>query len=96
LVAKPAILVLDEATSALDSVTETAIFDELARLRCTRVVIAHRLSTIERADVIWVLDGGVIAESGTHADLMAQGGTYAQLYRGGKETVTSASQLRSV
>ena len=78
----PAILILDEATSALDNTTELLIqksLDELCRGRTT-LVVAHRLSTIRGADEIAVVKGGVITERGTHEDLMAQGGTYKDLY----------------
>jgi subfamily B ATP-binding cassette protein MsbA len=77
------ILILDEATSALDTESERAVqaaLDELMRSRTT-LVIAHRLSTIERADRIVVLVGGGIVETGTHAELLARGGVYANLYR---------------
>jgi len=79
LVHRPAVLLLDEATSALDALTESAIQEELARLRCTRVVVAHRLSTIQSADLILVMDDGRIAERGRHDELVARGGTYAEL-----------------
>ena len=77
------ILILDEATSALDSESERAVQAALDRLMegRTTFVIAHRLSTIERADRIVVLVHGKIAEIGTHAQLLAKGGTYASLYR---------------
>jgi subfamily B ATP-binding cassette protein MsbA len=77
------ILILDEATSALDTESERhiqAALSELLRDRTT-FVIAHRLSTVEQADRILVLNGGTIAESGTHAHLLAHGGLYAQLHR---------------
>ena len=78
----PPVLILDEATSALDSVTEARIqsaFDELAKGRTT-LIIAHRLSTIRSASRILVIDGNGIQEEGTHEELMAKGGEYAQLY----------------
>lgn len=78
----PPILILDEATSALDSVTEARIqhaFDELSRGRTT-LIIAHRLSTIRAASRILVIRDGVIAEQGTHEQLLALGGAYANLY----------------
>ncbi|MEV8504700.1 ABC transporter ATP-binding protein [Actinoplanes sp. NPDC051475] len=77
----PRILVLDEATSALDTETERAVqraFDELARGRTT-ITIAHRLSTVRGADRIAVVDHGRILESGTHDDLLSEGGRYAAL-----------------
>ena len=78
----PAILILDEATSALDSVTEAKIqrsFDALAQGRTT-LIIAHRLSTIRNANRIIAIADGVIAEAGTHEQLLAKGGIYADLY----------------
>jgi subfamily B ATP-binding cassette protein MsbA len=77
------ILILDEATSALDSESERhvqAALETLMKGR-TSLVIAHRLSTIEKADRIIVLQKGQIAEAGTHAELLAKGGVYAQLHR---------------
>ena len=79
----PRILILDEATSALDSENEALIqaaFDEAMHGR-TSLVIAHRLSTILAADVIFVVDRGLIVERGTHAELLGRNGTYARLYR---------------
>lgn len=77
------ILILDEATSALDSESEHFIqlaLDEVMKTRTT-LVIAHRLSTIKRADKIVVLDKGILVEQGTHLQLLALNGYYAQLYR---------------
>jgi ATP-binding cassette subfamily B protein len=79
----PAIVILDEATSQLDSENEAAIQRALAQALAgrTSIVIAHRLSTITSADQILVIDEGHIVERGLHADLLAAGGLYADLYR---------------
>jgi ATP-binding cassette subfamily B multidrug efflux pump len=76
------ILVLDEATSALDSEVEAAIQQTLYGVMQgkTVIAIAHRLSTIAAMDRIVVLDDGVVAEQGTHADLLARGGLYARFW----------------
>ena len=78
----PKILILDEATSALDSITENAIQDALEALMAgrTSIVIAHRLSTILKADRILVVKDGVIAEQGTHEELLQREGIYRELY----------------
>jgi ATP-binding cassette subfamily C protein CydCD len=75
------ILILDEATSHLDAVSEQAIRQALKRLQADRttIVIAHRLSTVRDADLIVVLDGGAVAETGNHDSLVAKGGLYARL-----------------
>ena len=76
------ILLLDEATSALDAQSEAKVQEALERLMKgrTTVVIAHRLSTIRQADIIHVMDQGRVVQSGSHEDLMAQGGLYASLH----------------
>ena len=82
LLKNPRVLVLDEATSALDTVNERIVQHALddARSGRTTIAIAHRLSTIVDADRIYVVGGGRILEHGTHAELLAAGGTYAELY----------------
>jgi ATP-binding cassette subfamily B protein len=82
MIADRPMLILDEATSSVDTRTELQIqnaMDELMKGR-TSFVIAHRLSTIKNADLILVLRDGDIVESGTHSELLAKGGFYAELY----------------
>jgi ATP-binding cassette subfamily B protein len=82
LLKNPPILILDEATSALDSRTEAEILDTLDEVskQRTTIVIAHRLSTVVDADEIVVLDAGRVAEQGTHAELLAKDGLYAEMW----------------
>jgi ABC-type bacteriocin/lantibiotic exporter with double-glycine peptidase domain len=83
---RPPCLLLDEATSQMDNITESAVDQNLDALGSTRVVIAHRLSTIRNADLIVVLEEGSIVEQGTHEQLVARSGRYAQLIRSQCET----------
>ncbi len=75
------ILLLDEATSALDTESERLVQEALAQFAESRttLIVAHRLSTIQTADIIYVLEAGALLESGSHQDLMARGGRYAEL-----------------
>jgi ATP-binding cassette subfamily B protein len=97
LLKNPPILILDEATSALDSRTESEILDTLEAIERgrTTIVIAHRLSTVVNADRIVVLENGEIAEQGTHAELLEQRGTYAEMWarqQAEREAVADAAE----
>jgi len=83
LLARPRVVILDEATAHLDSTSEAAVQAALSEALSgrTAVVIAHRLSTVRAADLILVIEDGRIVERGTHADLLAAGGRYEELYR---------------
>ncbi len=94
----PPILILDEATSALDTKTEQEIqaaLDVVSRNRTT-LVIAHRLSTVINADEIIVLKDGVIAERGTHGELIDRGGLYASMWSRQREATQAEEQLKRV
>ena len=82
---EPAVYAFDEATANIDTETERTIQQSVARLsgNKTIIIVAHRLSTVRTCDVIFVLDKGVLRESGTHADLLSLGGVYARLNRTG-------------
>jgi ATP-binding cassette subfamily B protein len=77
------LILLDEATAALDSESERAVQDAIAHLTRgrTTIVIAHRLHTVAHADRIYVIENGVVAESGRHEELLRRGGRYASFYR---------------
>lgn len=86
--AAPILFVLDEPTASLDAPSEHAIFEHyMARARAIgrdagaiTIIVSHRFSTVSGADLILVMDSGALAEAGTHAELLAAGGHYAELY----------------
>jgi ATP-binding cassette subfamily B (MDR/TAP) protein 1 len=81
LIRKPQVLLLDEATSSLDSTSEALVQAAIERVskKTTIIAVAHRLATIQNADVIFVLDSGRVAESGSHAQLLRKKGVYHQM-----------------
>lgn len=86
LLRKPDVIVFDEATSSLDSITEKAITDTIKKIEhdgkgLIKILVAHRLSTVVHANKIFVFEKGKVVETGTHDDLLAQGGLYAALWR---------------
>ena len=85
LIKKPAVLLLDEATSALDAASERLVQESIDKLQQTKsqttIIVAHRLSTVCEADKIAVISDGVIAELGSHQELLARGCLYADLVR---------------
>lgn len=88
LIGLPVVLLLDEATSELDTITEARVHQNLAALKCTRIVIAHRLNTVRDADLILVLADGAIVERGSHSELLAKRGYYWRLVRAQIKTET--------
>ncbi|HBG44163.1 MAG TPA: hypothetical protein DD782_06880, partial [Firmicutes bacterium] len=85
------ILLLDEATSSLDTESELLVQKALERLMAgrTTLVVAHRLATIQKADSIMTIADGTVAEQGTHEELVAQGGIYADLVAAGRAALAS-------
>ncbi|MHB1956088.1 MAG: ATP-binding cassette domain-containing protein, partial [Sulfobacillus sp.] len=94
ILADPSILILDEATSNVDTRTEMAIQSAMHNLMQGRTsfVIAHRLSTIRQADQILVMNHGKVVEQGTHLELLARGGLYAELYNSQFTSSPSANE----
>jgi ABC-type bacteriocin/lantibiotic exporter with double-glycine peptidase domain len=81
IVNRPRILFFDEATSALDNRSQALVGESLERLQATRIVVAHRLSTIAHADCIFVIDDGLVVQSGKYTELAQQEGLFAELTR---------------
>jgi ATP-binding cassette subfamily B protein len=98
LVKDPKIIVLDEATASLDAESEAMVQEAIERLmkHRTTFVIAHRLATVVDADEILVLDDGIVRERGTHAELVARGGAYAEMWRRQQEADARAAALADV
>jgi ATP-binding cassette subfamily B protein len=98
LLKNPPILILDEATSALDTETERDIQESLAQMGEGRsvITIAHRLSTVVDADLIVVLEDGRVVEQGTHSDLLAADGRYAQMWRRQQSEQARADRQREL
>lgn len=96
LISNPKILIFDEATSALDYESERIIQENLQKIKTGRtfVIIAHRLSTVRDCDLLVVLDKGQIVEMGSHNDLLAKGGAYANLYAQQLNTASGTGELR--
>ncbi|MET9021560.1 ABC transporter ATP-binding protein [Actinopolymorpha sp. NPDC004070] len=97
LLAQPRVVILDEATAHLDSTSEAAVQAALGEALADRtaVVIAHRLSTIRAADLILVLEAGHVVERGTHHELLARGGRYAELHRTQFATESESSEVEA-
>jgi len=87
LISRASVKILDEPTSALDPISESVVYSEYKKLMCgkTTVFISHRLGATKLVDQILVIDGGRIAESGTHNELMAAGGQYAAMFESQRE-----------
>lgn len=91
LINQPKILLLDEATSSLDSINENKIMSYLKQQKCTIIMISHRLSSIVDADIIYVMNNGIIAEFGSNDELLSKNGLYAKLYQNNQSFVSEGS-----